>query len=1018
MFTRRPPPYVIFSALSTFTVLVLLACHAAVRYDEKYLSPSGCEMSWMSPSYILQSGFNTTWTPLATRYSLWLYQEVGYGTGDTLSGYPALFIPGNAGSSQQIRSIASSITRQLYDSPYVPSAGLREGNIRPIDVFAVEFNEDLSALHGPTILSQKAYVAAAIDYILSLYPAGPNRPDKVLLLGHSMGGLVSISLLPSDRVSAIITMSTPASLPPARLDRRMEHLYGHVLRSLYPPLHHTANGTSSTPVLSLCGGATDLQIPSESCYLPQPSSSSQAASYRKTVFTSGLEGAWTGVGHNEMVWCHQVRWRVARAALELVGQTSVRDRELTLDRWLTETGGPERGSRAAQPEQARLADLAPEYTVLDIENQHELRIPSQAFGRHLENPEAHMYLLPLKSLNEDHRLTVLIARGTLVDISSNKPKSPDDLQVELFSCHRGYGQEIRCKPLPSANVNLTPIPLPPPSGLFPAPKVGIKPEDVGFVYTSTIAREEGWDEAYVSIRISGRMRSAHSGLVARLDDASSEDHPLTALGRIFGEKSSLLAPYLGASYVTFGNIRPLITAIHVPFIRNDALLVYSVRPHFAGSCSAADHLIPPILHHISSDSESHFHPLLSSSPILLHSHSSGPFLEPNLPGLFLRLYSTGNVDSCTVTGLNITVAWRASVGRWALRYWSSLVVWGIGVVSSSMALSWFRWEQGAPFPTLFQSHAAFASSIYPTLSITLVALSCLPMPKDVLLGMSGQPIYSVLAPLCLLLATGFVGLMIVGLEATLRVIRLVARIRAPISGHHDTTAEAAKINRTNIAAIAIMLACVATLIPYHVAFVTTWLILLWTCASCPGPVAVFREQVAPNGSNAAFDEPTYIPLMPYTTASTPIEPASPVRSRRSPQSLSEALPEIPPAPTRRTSDSALNLVKHILLLQTLLIPLEAPVLVVWVRTLASAGYTTPFDGDHNILMALPWLVLMEAVTDGAPWRRVRRRWLQLLAPLFLTVLAIKTVVFGLRYTYGVYEGANVVIAGLLLLRLM
>lgn len=35
-------------------------------------------MSWMSPSYLLQSGFDRKWTPLAGRYSLWLYREVGW----------------------------------------------------------------------------------------------------------------------------------------------------------------------------------------------------------------------------------------------------------------------------------------------------------------------------------------------------------------------------------------------------------------------------------------------------------------------------------------------------------------------------------------------------------------------------------------------------------------------------------------------------------------------------------------------------------------------------------------------------------------------------------------------------------------------------------------------------------------------------------------------------------------------------------------------------------------------------
>jgi hypothetical protein len=35
-------------------------------------------MSYMSPSYVIQSQFDTSWTPLAKRYSLLLYREVGW----------------------------------------------------------------------------------------------------------------------------------------------------------------------------------------------------------------------------------------------------------------------------------------------------------------------------------------------------------------------------------------------------------------------------------------------------------------------------------------------------------------------------------------------------------------------------------------------------------------------------------------------------------------------------------------------------------------------------------------------------------------------------------------------------------------------------------------------------------------------------------------------------------------------------------------------------------------------------
>lgn len=42
-------------------------------------------MSWMSPSYVLQSNFNASWTPLAKRYTLWLYREVGWENEHTVS---------------------------------------------------------------------------------------------------------------------------------------------------------------------------------------------------------------------------------------------------------------------------------------------------------------------------------------------------------------------------------------------------------------------------------------------------------------------------------------------------------------------------------------------------------------------------------------------------------------------------------------------------------------------------------------------------------------------------------------------------------------------------------------------------------------------------------------------------------------------------------------------------------------------------------------------------------------------
>jgi glycosylphosphatidylinositol deacylase len=143
-------------------------------------------------------------------------------------------------------------------------------------------------------------------------------------------------------------MSTPHQLPPARFYRRIAAIYDR---------NHAALATANTPILSLCGGARDLMVPSESCILPDAFTTGV---YRRTVFSSALEGCWTGVGHKVVVWCHQVRWRVARAALELSAVSTSAECGVVLNRWLRDGRSP----RLELGYQARLHLNETSYTVL------------------------------------------------------------------------------------------------------------------------------------------------------------------------------------------------------------------------------------------------------------------------------------------------------------------------------------------------------------------------------------------------------------------------------------------------------------------------------------------------------------------------------------------------------------------------------------------------------------------------------------------------------------------------------
>jgi hypothetical protein len=125
-------------------------------------------------------------------------------------------------------------------------------------------------------------------------------------------------------------------------------------------------------------------------------------------------------------------------------------------------------------------------------------------------------------------------------------------------------------------------------------------------------------------------------------------------------------------------------------------------------------------------------------------------------------------------------------------------------------------------------------------------------------------------------------------------------------------------------------------VPWQVAFLGCWMIHLYICAVSHQHV----KQMTP------IPDVVAIPLL---------------RRRDDDGALVEE-PRRPAAPPPHIAGNH-NHNMHLLLLMTWLLPLAAPVLVVWVRTLAVAGLTTPFDGDHFFLSAAPFLILV----DFASW---------------------------------------------------
>ncbi|CAI5461176.1 unnamed protein product [Closterium sp. Yama58-4] len=310
-------------------------------------------------------------------YSLFLYRE-GHAWGGSSSleeakrslcgTVPVLFIPGNAGCYKQVRSLAS-VSHHIYHASHAQhktgrgsppcfvcgeephteiltaaaeSSGRAEaGGTRGVGTgtaagretgsgkgggrsaaypaamawFSVNLREHLTALHSALLLRQSAFVAAAVNEILSLYnsscPSTPARPSSVLLVGHSMGGIIARlahrrltwgeGLKQEEKmecegevkecawkeetqgeggggreqergqcewdrkklVQTIITIATPHSLFPLPLQPSMLALYHSLSR-------HPSQHSPSSPLLlvSLAAGRSDWQVRSWAAAVP------------------------------------------------------------------------------------------------------------------------------------------------------------------------------------------------------------------------------------------------------------------------------------------------------------------------------------------------------------------------------------------------------------------------------------------------------------------------------------------------------------------------------------------------------------------------------------------------------------------------------------------------------------------------------------------------------------------------------------------------------------------------------
>lgn len=283
-------------------LLLLLA--TALSFFDVYFEPNTCSMSYSRPHFY-NVDVKSPSSKVSNRYHTYLFREGGisqhFEGPHTLGGTPVLFIPGNAGSYSQGRSLAALAANMGHE--------MESKTI--FDFFLIHFSEDMSALHGKTIVDEAEYVNDAIHHILDLYKDHDELevlPTSVIILCHSMGGIVARTVVTLDNytpgsVNTIVTLGTPHLVPPLTLDKDVTLVYDRVnqyWRNCYAKEHSPLENTT---LVSVSGGHIDHMV------LPgsTPVDSLIPPSHGISAYSYSIPNVWRGIDHLAIMWCAELR---------------------------------------------------------------------------------------------------------------------------------------------------------------------------------------------------------------------------------------------------------------------------------------------------------------------------------------------------------------------------------------------------------------------------------------------------------------------------------------------------------------------------------------------------------------------------------------------------------------------------------------------------------------------------------------------------------------------------------------
>ncbi|KAH8804788.1 GPI inositol-deacylase-like protein [Xylogone sp. PMI_703] len=991
------------SLLTLVTTVFATITLAAIlhSFNTRQLDSKGCRMSYMRPSFAKLTDFDTEHTRFASKYSVYLYREGMVDEDTKVKGVPVLFIPGNAGSYKQVRPIAAEAATHFHNVLRHDSGAIEAG-ARNLDFFTVDFNEDITAFHGQTMLDQAEYLNEAVAYILSLYhdprrsQRDPELPDptSVIILGHSMGGIVARTMLvmpnyQSNTINTIITMSAPHARPPVSFDGEIVKTYKQIndyWREAYSQKWANNNPLWHVTLVSIAGGGLDTVVPSDYASLE----SLVPETHGFTVFTSSVPNVWTSMDHQAILWCDQFRKVVVRSLYDIIDvnratQTKPRaERMRVFKRWYLT--GMERIAEKTLSQKEPTTLLTLDDNSNSIITQGE-RLTLRRLGQS-HKPRAYLLPIPPQGAPGGRRFTLL------TDQKLDNPGENGHLEVmfcSVFPLHPGHSAELfsmnmdlsgdssgstrlACKNAASDVITLPASTRTTQRPFYLDKEAEIKP----FSYLQ-YDLEDILDHQFVAVV--DKATSPTFGWVNAEFSDNMQSHRVRSLGLrrllAFGLKITLPAN------------RPMVTEVKIPALHS-SLLAYKLEMG-SQACDEDTELFTPLLRqYISEPYESKYFVNVKQANINLHGVS--PFMPPSLKqhasqdGLSLQFWTDPTCNSSIKVSLNVDIP--GSLGKLYMRYRTVFAAFPLLVVALVLRKQFQIYDETGRFISFSD---ALDACLRQSLPIVLGALTCLsislaqassapPQPpsngflgwgnatesvidftkNDLLVG-SQDPFFWFLVPLIGLICIGTCVLLNYATLALIYILSIfygllsIKRgwIRNDDKRRATSPAFAPSTPRRRIFTTAVLLLLVSTVIPYQFAYLVACLVQIATCTRA---FRFAREA----RSNANFN--------------------------------------------------FYNYVHSILILMLWILPINLPILVVWVHNLA-VHWLTPFSSHHNVLSIMPFILLVETLTSGKMVPRVTSR-LHHFTSIFFFCIAIYAAVYGVTYAYMLHYLVNFIAAWL------